>query len=135
MKIRMSNVLNLQGTYDKLKSQVLPLSLAYKLSRFYQAINTNSDFYSSELHKIIDAYAERDPEGNIVYADDNSNIKVQKQYIMKAEEKIQELLHLEVEMPEITFTLKELEDVKLSLEEFNALLPFIREKEKKKEEE
>ena len=130
MKIKMSSVMNLQDTYSKLKSEVLPISIAYKLSRFYQAINNNAEFYSTELRKIVNEYAERDKDGNMVELEDGKGVKLQKQYVSKAQEKIQELLALEVEMPEITFTLKELEDVKLSLEEFNALLPFIKEEEK-----
>lgn len=122
----MSKVLTFQQLWPKMKDQVMPIQLAYKLSRLYDSVNNNARFYSTELNKIISEYAERDEEGNMVQAKEGNGIQLQKAYISKAETAINELLNLMVDVPDISFTLDELKDIKLSLEEFEVLLPFIK---------
>lgn len=126
MNFPMSKVLTFQQLWPKMKDQVMPIQLAYKLSRLYDSVNNNARFYSTELNKIISEYAERDEEGNMVQAKEGNGIQLQKAYISKAETAINELLNLMVDVPDISFTLDELKDIKLSLEEFEVLLPFIK---------
>lgn len=126
MKFPMSKVLTFQQLWPKMKDQIMPIQLAYKLSRLYDSVDNNARFYSTELNKIISEYAERDAEGNMVPAEEGNGVKLQKTYIPKAEAAVNELLNLMVDVPDISFTLDELKDIKLSLEEFGVLLPFIK---------
>lgn len=126
MKFPMSKVLTFQQLWSKMKDQIMPIQLAYKLSRLYDSVDNNARFYSTELNKIISEYAERDTEGNMVPAEAGNGIKLQQAYIPKAEAAVNELLNLMVDVPDISFTLDELKDIKLSLEEFGTLLPFIK---------
>ena len=125
MKLKMSNVLAMQSIYSKLKDQVMPISITYKLARLFNSFQESSEFYSAELSKIIAKYSEKDADGNPVPLDYGAGVKIQQEYLVEAQEKLNELLRLEVDVPDITFTLQELESVQLSLDEFNQLLPFI----------
>ena len=126
MKFPMSKVLTFQQLWPKMKDQIMPIQLAYKLSRLYDSVDNNARFYSTELNKIVSEYAERDDEGNKVPAEEGNGVKLQKAYIPKAEAAVNDLLNLMVDVPDISFTLDELKDIKLSLEEFGVLLPFIK---------
>lgn len=125
MKLKMSNVLAMQSIYPKLKDQVMPISITYKLARLFNSFQESSEFYSTELSKIITKYSEKDEEGNPIPLEYGVGVKIQQEYLVEAQEKLNELLRLEVDVPDITFTLRELESVQLSLDEFNQLLPFI----------
>lgn len=126
MNFPMSKVLTFQELWPKIKDQVMPIQLAYKLSRLYDSVDNNARFYSTELNKIISEYAERDAEGNMIQTNEGKSIKLQKAYIPKAEAAVNDLLNFMVDVPDISFTLDELKDIKLSLEEFGVLLPFIK---------
>ena len=126
MKIPMSKILTFQQLWPKMKDQVMPIQLAYKLSRLYDSVDNNARFYSTELNKIVSEYAERDADGNMVPTEEGKGIQLQQIYIPKAEAAVNELLNLMVDVPDISFTLDELKDIKLSLEEFGVLLPFIK---------
>ncbi len=125
MKIKMSNALDILAVYRKIKDQVMPISITYKLARLFNSFQEASEFYSAELSKIIDRYSEKDAGGHPIPLDYGSGVKIQQEYLVEAQEKLNELLRLEVDVPDITFTLQELEPVQLSLDEFNQLLPFI----------
>ena len=105
----------------------MPISLAYKLARLFNNFKDTSEFYSAELNKIIDQYSEKDENGNAIPIEGGNGIKIQQDYIVEAQNKINELLQLEVDVLDITISLDELKDLKLSLDEFNQLLPFIQE--------
>ena len=79
---------------------------------------------------IIHDYAIRDAEGNIIQTPDNGGIKIKPEYIVIAEKRMNELLMLDVDVPDTVFKLSELEKLELTLEQFNLFLPFIEEDKK-----
>lgn len=125
MTVTMTRVLNLQSLYPRIKEQVLPIRTTYKLTKLFNAIDDEAKFYSSELNKIIDTYAEKDESGRPVPTEDGTGVKLQKDSVVEAQAKITELWNLEVELPDQKFSIDELEKIDLSIEEFNMLLPFI----------
>ena len=127
MKITMSKVLDLQELYPKISSQALPISTTYKLTKLFNAIKSEAEFYTTNLDKIISEYGQKDENGNFIYTDDKKGIKIDQDKISEVEQKLQELLSIEVELPNVTFKLFELEKVELSVQEFNNFLPFIEE--------
>ena len=113
--------------YDKLSSRTdLPIKTVYKLAKFFEVINKESEFYKEELLKILNIYAARDEEGKVVLTEDGQNIKIKEDCIQECNKKLQELANLEVEKPQISFKLSEIPEG-LSVQEFNLLLPFVEE--------
>ena len=127
MTIKMQKILNLRDTYSKIKSQSLPITTTYKISKLFTAVQQEADFYGTQLDAIIAQYGLKDENGNYVLTDNKDGVQIKKEDIPEVEKKLQELWNIDVELPEITFTIQELESVKLSVEEFNNLLPFITE--------
>lgn len=125
MKTTMSKILDLRDVYSKISSQVLPISTTYKLSKLFEAIKSEADFYTTNLDKVIAEYGLRDENGQYILTDDKKGVKIDTEKIPEVEAKLQELWNIEVELPDITFKLSELEKVELSVQEFNTLLPFI----------
>lgn len=129
MKIALSTIVNASQLYPQIKSQILPPLTAYKLAKLFRNFAESEDFYRNELQKIIDKYCMRDNEGNPVHGETEDSIRILPQYISTANLQINELMKLEVDAPDITLTFDELSDLKLTIEQFNMLLPFIHEAE------
>ena len=111
MQIKMAKVLNLNPIYQKVKAQVLPVKTAYKFSKLFNVLDKEAHFYSEELNKLIMEYAERDETGAPKMIDNGTGVQLQK----------------DVDVPDVSFTLEELDKLELSIEEFDLLFPFITE--------
>ena len=127
MKITMSQVLDLKSLYEKIKTQTLSISTTYKFSKLFSAISKEADFYSESLNKLIEKYAEKDEEGRPVLLEGGEGVKIQKDFIGAAQEELEELISLKVELPDIQFRIEELEKLNISVDDFHHLLPFVQE--------
>ena len=84
------------------------------------------DFYNTRRNAIINEYAMRDENGQIVVYDDGT-IRLVEEKIKEANNAILELNNVEVDVPNIKFSLAELEEIKLSVADMFALDEFIEE--------
>lgn len=121
----MRQVLALQPVYDLIKKKTLPIKTAYKLSRLFKAIDTESKFYTEQLNTIIEQYALRNENGDKVTSNEGNSIQIAPEYIEITSQKINELLSLDVELPDSMFSLDELDSLGLTMEEVNAFFPLI----------
>lgn len=127
MNLTMQQVIEFHTVYSIIKDQEMSVKLAYRLNQIEEICEKKSNFYEITMRDIITRYSEKDSDGNPVFLEDNKSVKIKSDSIAECTEKIQELAELEVEVPDISFTLEELGDIKLSLTEVKALMPFIKE--------
>lgn len=127
MKTTMLKVLDLRDVLSKITSQSLPISTVYKLSKLFEAVKSEGDFYSTHLDAIIEEYGQKDDNGQYLLTEDKMGVRIDKDKVAEVEAKLQELWKIEVELPDVKFTLAELEKVELTVQEFNSLMPFIQE--------
>lgn len=125
MKTKMLKVLDLRDVYTKINTQSLPITTVYKLSKLFNAINSEAEFYSTHLDAIIAEYGQKDDNGQYILTEDKTGVRIDTDKIPEVEKKLQELWNIEVELPDVKFSLSELEKVELTVQEFNNLLPFI----------
>lgn len=125
MVISMRQVLALQPVYDLIKKKTLPIKTAYKLSRLFKVIDNEARFYTEQLNTIIEQYALRDENGDKVTTNEGNSIQIAPDYVELTSQKINELLSLDVELPDLLFSLDELDSLGLTMEEVNAFFPLI----------
>lgn len=97
--------------------------LSYKLMKFIKEIEVEEDFYNKKLNELVDKYGERDDNDKLVYTDNGVKIREDKMPDCNAE--LQEIGDVDVDAPSITFTLDELDSVKLSVSDMFFLQDFI----------
>lgn len=125
--MKLIDLYNAEGLYDKLSSRTdLSIKLVYKLTKFFEVVKKESDFYREELTKILNEYAERDEDDKIATTNDGLSIKIKKDCLSECEEKLRELADLEVDEPNVKFNINELPEG-LSVHELGYLMPFIEE--------
>lgn len=107
--------------------QSFKIQTAYKISKIIAFCDKEASFYDTQLSKIIAEYAEKDSDGNIIYLDDQ-NIKVPPDKTAEAQQKINELLEVEIDDKELKkLTMEELSTLDLTIKLFETIKPFLEE--------
>ena len=124
MNITMREVMITMSLYDQIKAIKLPVATAYKFSTLFKALKEHSSFYQDELTKIIEEYALRDDDGKIISLGQDT-VKLQEDKLDEAQKSFAELSELEVEVPDVKFSLEELEKLELTVSDLEILTYFI----------
>ena len=127
MTIKLLEILRFENFYSKIKDKKLPVKTAYKLTKFFNKVDEEIKFYQTRIMEICEAYGERDKNNNFIPLEGGAGIKVKEDKIKECQLEIQALSDLEVEVPQITVSLEELDGLELSIEELYPILPFIAE--------
>lgn len=127
MILKMYQIIPFENFYTRIKSCVLPIKISYKFSKLARAIEQEKTFYQSKVQEIIEEYGERDENGELKLTDDKTAFVIKEDKVLECQQKMNELLELEIDIEEIKFSIDDLEDLKLSPQEMDALIPFITE--------
>ena len=126
IKVTMEDIINFRNADDIFGDVDLPLKVAYKINKMKKSIDSESSFYSEKFQKIIDEYAKKDDDGNVVFNDDGSQIIIQEDKIEKCNDALEDLQKLEVEIDNQNLTIDDFgEDVKCTPEDLELLMPFL----------
>lgn len=126
MKITVNNYLVLSQLLSKWSTEKIPLKLAYKITKLINETQNISEFYKTHFQSIIEQYSAKDAEGNPIYQDESS-IKIDETKLDECQTAINELMDLQVDFPDIKFTLDELDNFTLTVQEMTSLAPYIEE--------
>lgn len=100
-------------------------SLSYKIYKLCRFAEQEEQFYNEKRNAIIEEFAERDENGFIINND--GMIKIIPDNIDDAQNAMNELNAINIDVPRIKFTLDELSEIKLSVHDIAALDGFIEE--------
>jgi hypothetical protein len=123
------NIVTLIGAaqiFEQFGQMQISPRLAYKIMKFCKSVSVEEEFYNEKRNEIINKYALRNENGQIVVSDEGM-IHIIKHKIDEANNAFKELNNIEVEMPNVKFTLAELEELKLSVADMFVLDAFIEE--------
>lgn len=124
--MKMYEILDFSKVYNSIKDEKMSIKTAYKLNKLIKKIEEENNFYNIKFHEIIEQYAEKNDQGEYQYIDENS-IKIKEGKEQECYKKVSELQNLEIEIPNITFSIEELGDINLTIDTVNMLMPFIEE--------
>lgn len=117
-------LMNAAKVFNQVAQTKISSKLAYKIMKLCKSVATDEEFYNNKRSEIINEYAVRDENGQIVMSDDGM-ISIMQDKIPEAEKALRELNEIEVDAPNIKFTLDELDELKLSVADMFALDAFI----------
>lgn len=127
MNITIQSILNFSTFYEIMRTQKLPIKIAYKLSQLNKAITSELEFYREKFQEIVWNYGEIDENGQLVPTEDGAGIKIKPGTESECYSAIQELQDLEITLPDIKFTLEDFSNIELTMTEIEPILPFIEE--------
>lgn len=113
-KVKLDYIFALSQFIAEHQEDQFPLRTAYKFNKIIQEIASDVEFFKKKYTEI-----------NSQYMVDN---KVPEDKFNEYQEKINELLAVEANLPQTKFNLSELEQLRLDLNEMKILFPLIEEK-------
>jgi hypothetical protein len=125
MKTQLQTVLNFPQFYSLTTLTKIPIKTAYKLSRLADAIEKEINFYRTKFREILNEYCLVDEDGNYAVTDDGTGYKIQSGKEFECNQAMEDLHALEIELPDITFTIDEFDGMELRIQDLNGIMPFI----------
>lgn len=122
--MRIQKILAMEETIKNLKSKNLPIKTAYRLLKLAELVSNEAENYRNLFRQILDEYAEKKEDGSYVLSEDGTNVIIQKDHIQDANQKVDELNKIDVEIP-YTFDIKDFDNIEISLEELAPLMDLI----------
>lgn len=125
--MKMYEIIDFTNLYEKIKDDKMPLKTAYKFSRLMRYLEKEIGFYQAEFAKVLQTYGKKDNEGNLAISQDGESIEILPGKEVECNTKILELRNLDVTVEGFEFTLEELENLSLTLNEVSCMLSLIKE--------
>lgn len=122
--MRIQKILAMEEAIKNLKSKNLPIKTAYRLLKLAELVSNEAENYRNLFRQILDEYAEKKEDGSYVLSEDGANVIIQKDHIQDANQKVDELNKIDVEIP-YTFDIKDFDNIEISLEELAPLIDLI----------
>ena len=126
VSVTMDQIIAFRNNGEFFAGTSLPLKGAYKLNKIKKAVEKEGEFYTEKFQEIVDTYAKKDDDGNLVYNEDGTQIMIQDGMVEECNQAITDLQTLEVEVENYGLTLEDLgENLQCTPEELEALMPFM----------
>ena len=122
--MRIQKILAMEEAIKNLKSKNLPIKTAYRLLKLAELVSNEAENYRNLFRQILDEYAEKKEDGSYVLSEDGTNVIIQKDHIQDANQKVDELNKIDIEIP-YTFDIKDFDNIEISLEELAPLMDLI----------
>ena len=122
----MDQIIAFRNSGDFLGDTNLPLKVAYKLNKLKKAIEVEGEFYSNKFQEIVDTYAKKDENGNVVFSDDGNQIMIKDGMVDECNKALVDLQELTVEIDNCNLSIDDFgDDIECTPDELDALMPFL----------
>ena len=126
VNVTMDQIIAFRNNGNFFAGTSLPLKGAYKINKIKKAVEKESEFYQEKFQEIVDQYAQKDENGEVVFSEDGNQIMIKDGLVEECNKALSDLQELEVEIDNYGLTLNDLgEDVECTPEELEALMPFM----------
>ena len=126
VNVTMDQIIAFRNAGDIFGDYKLPLKVAYKLNKLKKAIEVEGEFYSNKFQEIVDTYAKKDDNGQIVFSDDGNQIMIQDGKVEECNQALEDLQALTVEIDNCNLTIDDFgDDIECTPEDLEALMPFL----------
>lgn len=124
--ITMEQMIDFRNNEGFFSDANLPLKGAYKINKIKQALEKESDFYNEKFQGIIDKYARKDENGELIFSEDGDQIMIEPDKIDECNQALTDLQQLTIEINNFNLKIEDLgEDLQCTPDELAALMPFM----------
>ena len=127
IKVTMDQIIDFRNSDGLFNGMNLPLKAAYKLNKIRKAAEKEGDFYGEKFQEIIDKYAKKDENGELVFSEDGSQIMIKDDMIEECNKELTDLQELEIEIENYGLTIEDFgDDIECTPDDLAALMPFMK---------
>ena len=121
----LSNVIELREVIGEYADSNINFSTAYKFMKIIEITEKDYQFYIEKTKEIINTFGKKDENGELMI-ESNGAVRIQEENIPAAQEKMDEMAKIEIDIPEKYFVkLEDLEELKISCRKMRAFMPII----------
>ena len=117
--MNIQEVLNFCQVYNSLAEKQMPIKLSYKLMKTYKSFADSCEFYQNQFNAIINEYGARKEDGSLITEGNTILLQIDKRE--EWTKKLNELNEIEVETPEPCIDIEEIEGLKISPKQLEAI--------------
>lgn len=110
---------------DRIKEKTFDINTQYKFIKISKVIREEEEYVNEQQYLLLKQYAELDENGNFIRKEDGG-YKIKSECVEECGVKLIQINNREVQLPDIYFSLDELEPLGLTLGELELLEPFIK---------
>lgn len=125
MTIKRVAINPLMELISKIKTNVFDVRTQYNFIKLYKALEQELEIIGEQEKQLLELYAEKDENGEFIVLE-NGGYKIISDKLSECQQKVIEMDSVEIVMPDIKFTLDELQNLGLSMEELLLLDDFIK---------
>lgn len=125
MTLKMYQITDFPAFFEKIKSQKLPFKTSYHMTLLANKIQEHVNFYQESFRNLLLEYSKKDERGNPIPTKDGQGVLLIEETIDEAYTKLNELQQLDVEIPDVKFSIEDFSNVELTVAEMNVIIPFI----------
>jgi hypothetical protein len=126
ISVTMNQIIDFRNSGDFFDGTNLPLKAAYKLNKIRKAVEKESEFYSEKFQEILNDYAKKDENGELVFSEDGDQIMIKDDMIDECNKALTDLQNLEVQIENYGLSIDDFgEDLECTPDQLSALMPFM----------
>ena len=126
ISVTMDQIIDFRNNGDFFDGVNLPLKAAYKLNKIRKAVEKEGEFYSEKFQEILNQYAKKDENGELVFSEDGDQIMIKEDMIEECNKALSDLQSLEVQIETYGLSIDDFgEDLECTPDQLAALMPFM----------
>lgn len=126
ISVTMDQIIDFRNSGDFFDGTNLPLKAAYKLNKIRKAVEKEGEFYSEKFQEILNDYAKKDENGELVFSEDGDQIMIKDDMIDECNKALTDLQNLEVQIENYGLSIDDFgENLECTPDQLAALMPFM----------
>ena len=126
INVTMDQIIDFRNNGDFFDGTNLPLKAAYKLNKIRKAVEKEGEFYSEKFQEILNDYAKKDENGELVFSENGDQIMIKDDMIDECNKALTDLQELEVQIENYGLSIEDFgEDLECTPDQLAALMPFM----------
>lgn len=125
MLVKREQLLSIQKIINNKIGETFNIDTQYKFLLLNKKIQEEIEIVRTQVNFIINQYGEKDTNGDFI-TNDSNGIKIKEENNERCMKEVEQLYQYQVQVPDIYFSLEELKDLKLTLQDLINIEPFIR---------
>ena len=126
ISVTMDQIIDFRNNGDFFDGTNLPLKAAYKLNKIRKAVEKEGEFYSEKFQEILNDYAKKDENGELIFNEDGDQIMIKDDMIDECNKALTDLQNLEVQIENYGLSIDDFgENLECTPDQLAALMPFM----------
>lgn len=126
ISVTMDQIIDFRNNGDFFDGTNLPLKAAYKLNKIRKAVEKEGEFYSEKFQEILNDYAKKDENGELVFSENGDQIMIKDDMIDECNKALTDLQELEVQIENYGLSIEDFgDDLECTPDQLAALMPFM----------